>query len=819
MQYPALEAVEPLKKAFFRAGTAVLSAPPGTGKTTLLPLELLKYPPFNTGKIIMLEPRRAAARAAARRMAALLNEPPGQTIGWQVRHERQISDKTRLEIVTEGILVRRLQQDPELDGVSMVIFDEFHERSLNCDLSLALTLDVQENLRPDLKILLMSATLDTGYIAKSLPDAPQIAVAGTMFPVQTYYAGRSAERRLLPEFAAKTAIEWLKKESGSMLVFLPGAAEINRMCEICAAALPADIKIYPLYGMLDKAQQDAAILPCRPGERKLVAATNIAETSLTIDGVRMVIDSGVAKVAKFNPVNNLTKLETMHISQASAEQRRGRAGRTEPGICIRLYSEAEEKQFPPYNVPEIMDADLSGLALELANWGTAATKLNWLTPPPEAALQAAQNLLQMLNLLDKHGRLTALGRQAAAFPVHPRLAAMLLTAQAENLAGLAAEIAAVVEERAVLDECDLSEHLRYIRQNSNRCHAVCSVRDQLLKLLHTKYQECSIDHAGRLLAAAYPDRVAKSREPHSENYLTTDGRGLRLPVNHYLKRSEFLAVATVNDSGANAVIQLAAEVTLAELQNALPHLFTTQTQIDFSADRHAVLAVKQEKFGAIVLKESPLANPPAEAVAEALITAVQRKGLTALPWTPTAESLRARVNYARCHAAEFADLPDWSDEKLLATLADWLGPYLNGIKSFAQLQKIILADILRNSLDYQQLNSLNRAFPERYSTPADSDIRIDYSVYPAKLSARVQEFYGCTTHPSLNNGKMPLVLELLSPAHRPIQVTSDLLNFWQGNWELVKKEMKGRYPKHVWPDNPAEALPTKKTKNHQKATN
>ncbi|MDD4816486.1 MAG: ATP-dependent helicase HrpB [Victivallaceae bacterium] len=795
-EFPALAVLPQLLTALATSGAAVVTAPPGSGKTTALPPELLKSELLSGKLIVMLEPRRAAARMAARRIAFMLGEAVGETVGYQVRNERVAGKNTRLEIVTEGILVRRVQADPELSGVGLIIFDEFHERSILTDLSLALTLDVRKNLREDLKIIVMSATIDAGPVAGLLGSAPVLSADGRMFPVETIYAGRPDDRRGIPSAAARAAAALMSKYDGDALIFLPGASEIAAAAETARRLMPDNVTICELYGSLGKKEQDEALSPAPDGRRKAVFSTNLAETSVTIEGVRIVVDSGLERVPVFDPATGFTTLETVTIPLSSAEQRRGRAGRLAPGICLRMWSEADERRMAPFARPEILDAELSATALELAAWGTS--DLDWPDPPPAAAMSAARGLLAMLGLLDAAGRLTADGRAAAALPVHPRLAAMLIRAGKNGLAPLAAEIAVAAENRPLIDSTDLADHIAALRRS--RRGDLTTERDRLLAQLHVPYRECATGSAGVLAALAYPDRIARQRSRHSERYLTSGGRGAKLPEHDDLARSEFLAVARLDGCDApEAKIRLAAPITTDELEEYFPDLFNTDEEIYFDRERGAAVATRRERFGAIVLKSVPISDFNA---VPAMLEAVRSYGLRVLNWTPRAESLRER-------AACFESAGDWSDEALLADLERWLAPELSGVKTLDALKKIDLYNPLKIRIGYEKFSELERRCPEYFITPAGSRLRIDYSGGAPRLGAKVQEFFGCKIHP-LAGGK-PLTIELLSPARRPIQITSDLPGFWSGSWELVKKEMKSRYPKHIWPDDPANAVPTLKT--------
>lgn len=819
---PIVKVLPELLDALRSGRRAVLSAPPGTGKTTLTPQSFLNEPWLNGKRIIMLEPRRAAARAAACRIAALLGEEPGQTVGWRIRGENRIGRNTRIEIVTEGILTRQLQSDPELSGVGMVIFDEFHERSLNADLGLALCLDMQEGLRDDLRLLVMSATLDVAATTTLLGNCRSIHAEGRVFPVETRW-NSSPELRDLPAAAARTVLRLLQDESGSILVFLPGAGEISAAAGFLHGRVGDDVIIAPLHGSLDRQSQDAALLPPPRGRRKVVLSTNIAETSLTIEGVRMVVDGGYAKTALFDPSTGMTALRTVRISKASAEQRRGRAGRMEPGICCRLWSEHDHLRLEDFSRPEIYEADLAPLCLELALWGAEAGSLRWLDPPPEAALNASAELLCELGAIGHDRRITAAGKQLAALPVHPRLGSMLLHAGKLRLSALGCEIAALLEERDIagsqsLAGTDLRTRLQMLRGDSENSagtlsgtrRQVLTIRDQLLRILGEKYQQHDFDHAGLLAAFAYPDRIGKKRKPGSLNYLLSGGRGARFAEAESVSSSEFIVAARLDGAGADAKIQLAAPVTEAELRQHFSDMITAVDSMRFDRERQAAAIVRETRLGALVLNSAPLNNPAPELIAAAIIEGIRETGLQVLPWSDETASLRERVNFAKKLSPDV--WPDWSDEALLHLLDDWLKPFLAGIRSFDALKKLELKTVLNTALGYELSSRLEREFPERFTVPTGSNIRIDYSTDEPELPVRVQEMFGCAVHPAIGGGRIKLRVRLLSPAMRPIQITSDLPAFWHGSWELVKKDMKGRYPKHYWPDNPAEADPTRRAK-------
>jgi ATP-dependent helicase HrpB len=820
-----------LLTALARNGAAVLEAPPGAGKTTLVPLALLGAPWLGSQKIVMLEPRRLAARAAARRMAQMIGEEVGETIGFRTRLETRIGPKTRIEIVTEGILPRMLQSDAALDGVGIVIFDEYHERSLDADLGLALALETRRYLREELRLLVMSATLDGARIADLL-IAPRVTSAGRSFPVELRYLDRPAPDRF--EKAVATAISRaLDEDTGSILVFLPGGAEIRRV-ERMLGDLGPGITVAPLYGDLSPAAQDAAIAPAAPGQRKIVLATSIAETSLTIEGIRIVIDGGQVRAPRFDPRTGMTRLVTNRVSQAASEQRRGRAGRLEPGLCYRLWPEAEQVQLAPYAVPEIRDADLAPLVLTLAAWGSAEpAALSWLDPPPQAALGQVRELLARLGALDRDGRITAPGRAMAALPLHPRLAHMALTAKKHGRGRLAATIAALLMERDIVRAAPrrrdsdlrlrvellvergaastLSAELQLDRGGAERARQSARQIGRALGLRGAEPIEPS--ETGRVLAQAYPDRIAQARGATGQ-FRLSNGSGAELPATDALAKEEFLAVADLDGERQTARIFLAAPLARAELEEDFADQMEASDLIAWDGAEEAVLARRRTMFGALILKDGRLTDPPQEQVTAALLGGIRALGLEALPWTRDAESLRRRVEFLR--RSEGESWPDWSDGALSTTLEDWLGPYLAGITRRAQFQKIDLAAALSAALSFAQRRALDEKAPTHVTVPSGSRVPIDYGAGEVPvLAVRLQEMFGATATPAIAGGKVPLLLHLLSPAGRPLQVTRDLGGFWRGSYTQIRSEMRGRYPKHHWPDNPLDAVPTARTKKRR----
>lgn len=829
---PVADALPELGEALADAGAAVLQAPPGAGKTTLVPLSLLGAPWLAGRRIIMLEPRRLAARAAARRMAEMLGESVGDTVGYRTRLDTRISVATRLEVVTEGILPRLIQDDPSLDGVGMLVFDEFHERNLDADLGLALAVEVRRHLREDLRILVMSATLDGAPVARLL-DAPIVTSIGRSFPVDIRYLERPPNDRIEASVAA-TIRRALAEEAGSLLVFLPGGAEIRRVGRLIAEAeLGPEIIVAPLYGDLPQGAQDEAIRPAPPGKRKVVLATPIAETSLTIEGIRVVIDSGLTRVPRFEPRSGMTRLETVRISQASADQRRGRAGRLAPGLCYRLWRETEHAQLRPHKTPEILDTDLASLALDLARWGNGdPATLAWLDPPPAAAYAQARALLRELGALDADGRVTAHGRDMGMLGLHPRLAHMMLIGRARGRGRLAAAIAALLGERDILRaapghrDADLRLRVEVLRERGEARHLPSgltldrggaervrqSARQFERQLRLRDEGQDDPREAGRILALAYPDRIAQRRPGNLGQFLLSNGRGAELPPTDPLAAEEFLAVADLDGERRVARIFLAAPLTRADIGEDFADTIQRTRTIAWDEREEAVLARRQERLGAMVLKDEKLADPPAERVVAALLDGIRKLGLAALPWTRDAENLRHRILFLR-RLDDPDRWPDLSDASLLDTLEEWLAPFLGGITRRTQFNRLDLAAILRGRFDRERQQALNRLAPTHMTVPSGSHLPIDYGAGDVPvLAVRLQEMFGAAKTPSVAGGRVPLLLHLLSPAGRPLQVTRDLISFWSGSYPAIRGEMRGRYPKHSWPDNPLAAAPTARVK-------
>lgn len=802
---PVEEALPRLKAALTERSEAVLVAPPGAGKTTRVPPALLDEAWAKAGKIILLSPRRIAARAAAARMAAERGERVGETIGYRVRLDSKIGPGTRIEVVTEGVFTRMILDDPELRGVSAVLFDEYHERSLEGDLGLALARDAQQGLRPDLRIVVMSATLDAARIAALLGDAPVIVSEGRMYPVKLAYRPRTQGVRLEDEVAAAVRAA-LAAEAGSALVFLPGVREIERTAEVLRSTISdPSVDVRPLYGAMSPADQDAAIAPARDGRRKVVLATSIAETSLTIDGVRIVIDAGLARRPRFEPALGLSRLETVRASQAAVTQRAGRAGRLEPGVCWRLWSEGETRALPEFDRPEILDADLSGLALDLAAWGVAdPSALAWLDPPPKPAWSEAVALLKSIGALDEAGRLTRHGATLARLPLPPRLAHMVVAAGDEK--ALAARIAVLLTEQGLGGRSvDLRERvLRLGDERGQRADGARRLADRIARAAGAGGGAIDEDRCGAVLALAYPDRVAKAR---GGAFVMANGRAAAVDAASPLAREPFLVIADVSGAAGRAQVLLAAPVKAAEIEAMFADKIETAVSATIDANG-AVRARRVRRLGRVVLSEAPVERPSGEELEQAFLNAIREQGLSLLDWNEAAQQLQARVAFMR--RLEPEAWPDWSDEALVESVSDWLAPVLSGV---ARLKDVKCAQAFWQSLTYEQQRRLEREAPVRFETPAGSSLLIDYAAEggPA-LDVRLQEMFGQDMHPCVAGGRVPLTLRLLSPAQRPVQTTKDLPGFWRGSYAAVRSDMRGRYPKHPWPDDPLSAPPTRRAK-------
>jgi ATP-dependent helicase HrpB len=856
---------------------AVLVAPPGAGKTTRVPLALLDAPWLGNKKIIMLEPRRIAARASAERMARTLGEPVGQTVGYRVRFGSKVSRATRIEVVTEGIFSRQILDDPELSGIAAVLFDEFHERSLDADLGLALARDAQTGLREDLRILVMSATLDGARVAKLLGDAPVVASEGRAFPVETRYLGRKADAPLERQMADAIAMA-LRADPGSVLAFLPGAAEIRRTQNFLGERVhDASIEIVPLFGALDAGVQDRAIAPAPKGQRKVVLATSIAETSLTIEGVRIVVDSGVARVPRYEPDIGLTRLETVRASRAAVDQRRGRAGRTEPGICYRLWDEPQTASLAAYTQPEILSADLSSLVLDLAQWGVAdPTTLAFLDSPPAPALKEARSLLRELGALDGDGRITAEGNSLRALALPPRLARMIVDSHRLGAAEEAAEIAAILTERGLGgDSVDLEYRLdQFRRDRSQRATSARSLarrwagqvasseraadaqkhrgavlsspsplagegrgggspgsesaavatptpdpspqgggelRGSLQNKKQDFRQEDESPSTGIMLAFAFPDRVARNRGNGS--FVLANGRGAAVEQSSALARAPYIAVAELTGTAAQGRILLAAPIAQADIELRFADEIETADEISFDRSAMALRARRKRTLHAITLSEAPLALTPSAETARVLADGLIAAGIDRLPWSKPAKQWRDRVMFLRKAEGDASLWPDLSDDALAAQRETWLVPALYDKISLKDLSSGDLSDALVTLLPWELRARLEKEAPTHFEAPTGTPLAIDYEAEQGPtIAVRLQELFGLNVHPSIAKGAVPLVLELLSPAHRPVQVTRDLPGFWRGSYAAVRSDLRGRYPRHPWPEDPASAMPTRRVK-------
>ncbi len=815
---PIEAALPDLKRALSSARAAVLEAPPGAGKTTMVPLALLDEPWVHGKKILMLEPRRVAARAAAARMADLLGEKVGDTVGYRVRLDSKVGPKTRIEVLTEGLLTRRLQSDPELKGVALVIFDEFHERSLNADLGLALTLDIQSALNEDLKILVMSATLDGARVAK-LIDGPVVRSEGRLFPIDTRYAPPPANTRI-EQHTANVILRALDETEGGILAFLPGEGEIRTVERLLGNEDLRGAKLSPLYGALPPEVQDAAIRPLA-GTRKIVLATAIAETSLTIEDVSVVVDSGQQRLARYDPASGMTRLVTNRLSLASADQRRGRSGRVAPGTCYRLWEENETRALLPFTPPEILTSDLAPFALDLANWGVRdASALRLLDAPPPGTFAEAQELLRDLDALDADNRITAHGRAMLTFGAHPRLAHMMLRAKELDLGASATALAAILNERDVIRldrtarDADLRLRLEALERGAANADrgALARARDQARlwrRALDVEDEHIASNAAGRLTALAYPDRIAKRRGPGS--FRLANGRGAAIPETDALAAHDYLAIAALDGAGANAKIHHAAPLTLADIEDLFAARIETRAVCEWSSRDRAVIAREEERLHALTLVERPLKKPDTAKMAAAVLTGIRELGLGALPWTPELESFRARAAFARKLEPD-AGWPDLTDEALLRDLETWLQPFLSAVTRANDFPRIDLSSALHALFDWEKKKRLDTLVPTHIEVPSGSRIAIDYSTDAPVLAVRLQEMFGLADTPTVGNGRVPLTLHLLSPARRPVQVTRDLKSFWKTGYPEVKRDLKGRYPKHHWPEDPWTATPTARAK-------
>ena len=843
----AASLIEPLRAALAAHRDAVLRAPPGAGKSTLVPLALLAEPWLRDRRILLLEPRRVAARAVARRMACLRGEEVGDTVGYRMRLDTRVSRRTRIEVITENVLTRMLQSDPELTGVGCVIFDEFHERSLSADLALALGLDARRTLEGDFRILAMSATLDGARVAALLGGAPVVDVPGREFPVEIVYCGSGAP--LLPggpeppeRLLGRTVRRALEECSGDLLVFLPGAGEIRRLAAQLGELAGPRLAVLPMYGELEAREQDAALREGAPGVRRIVLATNIAETSVTIPGVTGVIDSGLARRARFDPVTGMGRLELGRISRAAADQRAGRAGRTAPGRCYRLWSEGAHAALAAFTPPEIIEADLAPLALELAQWGSGdATRLAWLDPPPAPMLAQARELLQRLTALDERGAITPAGREMASLPLHPRLAHMLLAARAHRAVPLAAELAALLSERDLLRrdggerDPDLRTRLEILRREAAAAAADPAMLQRLRRTAAQFVQlvgstgghagaagtgaradgnaragaaECS---PGMLAAMAFPDRIAKRRGEGAGRFLLANGRGAAFPRPTGLSAQDFLVAIELDDRAREARIDLAVPLELSELEALHGAQIVVTEEVTWDSRLAAVTAQRTRRYGALVLDARPLADVAPDRAASAMMEGIRQLGIEALPWDEETRNLQARLEFVR--ALPHAPLGPWpasDDASLAQALESWLPSWIPGMTRREHLARLPLAEALRARLSAAQRRALDELAPRELAVPSGSRVRIDYTEEGGpSLAVRLQEVFGLAASPRIGGGTVPVTVKLLSPARRPVQITRDLAGFWKSSYHDVRKEMRGRYPKHHWPEDPMSAQPTR----------
>ncbi|HUA23246.1 MAG TPA: ATP-dependent helicase HrpB [Steroidobacteraceae bacterium] len=834
-----------LRRVLLESRSAVLMAPPGAGKSTVVPLVLMQESWAAGKRIVMLEPRRLAARAVAGRMAQTLGEAVGRTVGYRMRLDTRVSRETRIEVVTEGVLTRMLQSDPALEGVAAVLFDEYHERSLQADLGLALALDARENVAPELRILVMSATLEGAAVSRLLGEAPVVTANGRAFPVTTRYAGKGPPP--LPEMGAGRGTQEspeavtarivrlaLEEERGDVLVFLPGAREIHRARALLegAAAASGDagrVRLLPLYGELSGEEQDLALTPARDGSRRVVLATNIAETSLTIPGVRVVVDSGIVRRQRFDPATGMSRLETERISRASAEQRQGRAGRVEPGVCYRAWSEGAQRSLAPFSPAEIVEADLTPLALELAGWGVRdAAALRWLDPPPAAMLASARDLLERLGALDAGGRITPHGREMTRLGLHPRLAHMLLRARQTGSLPLAADLAALLSERDLLRgtagarDADIRGRVEALRGESESGgldraavhRARRSARD-LLRQLGTATgpnsgQAARSASVGGLLALAFPDRIGRRRAGGEGRFTLTNGRGAHFADPQPLSRQELIVAVDLDDRERDARIRLAAPLSREDIDAYMGSRLVRSDSVEWNAREQAVLARRVLRLDGLVLEESALPEVPREEARAAMLEGIRELGIDSLPWSRETRDLQARVGFVRGLGRDYERWPDLADAALAASPGEWLAPWLDGITRRGHLARVPLLEALLARLSWDERRELDALAPTHLAVPSGSRIHIDYVDESAPVvSVRLQEVFGLETTPRIGGGRVPVTFKLLSPAQRPVQVTRDLAGFWRGSYADVRKDMRGRYPKHYWPENPLEAEPVR----------
>lgn len=828
---PIHEIIPKLKDALRAKNKVVLQAPPGAGKTTVVPLELLNEPWLNDKKILMLEPRRLAARASAQRMALTINEKAGETVGYRVKLDSKISGKTKIEVVTEGILIRRIQNDPELGDIGLIIFDEFHERSIDTDLGLAFSLDIQDGLRDDLKVLIMSATLDGDKVASLMGGAPIITSEGRSYPVEYRYLSSSTKGRIEDDVVA-AVMRAVKDESGSILVFLPGAGEIERTrARLAEKQFDHTVLVCPLYGVMPFDAQDRAIQKAPKGTRKIVLSTAIAETSLTIEGIAVVIDSGLQRLSAYDPSSGMSGLETVAVSKASADQRAGRAGRLEAGVCYRLWSEARHRSLAEFSAPEIKRADLVPLALDLAVWGVKdVADLSWLDQPDGASISAARDLLHSLGALDDDRQVTKHGTEMSRFPMHPRLAHMILNAEKLNFGWTALLVAALLEERDVLKlspdrfTVDLTlrlEALDLVDRNQNsearELGTQITLAKKMLKQAKIWARQFGIAHstanikkAGCCLAIAFPDRIGARRDGQQDSYILSGGRGGQLREDDPLCNEKFIAIGHLDKGGRAARIFSAAPISKEEIEDLFENRISDQAVVEFDERRKKVLAENRRMLMSLPLGTATSQKPNPDVIRTVLTTAIKKSGLDVLPWSKKAMTLRKRMMLVG------SGLPDVSEVKLRSSLEDWLGPYLDDISSFAALNKLNIEAIIQAMMSYEQKIKLDQMAPTHFTVPSGSNIAINYDAENPVLAVKLQEMFGAKETPTILNGELPLTVHLLSPAQRPLQITKDLGGFWINSYPAIQKEMKGRYPKHPWPDNPQEAMPTRRVKSRMR---
>ncbi len=802
-----------------QSNVVIVSAPPGAGKTTRVPLALLKAKIPADGKILMLEPRRLAARRAAEFMSETLAERVGETVGYRIRADNRVSGKTKVEVLTEGILTRMLQKDAGLPGVGLIIFDEFHERSIHADLGLVFSLDVVQHLRPDLRLLIMSATLDGTHLSSILGDVPVVESRGKLFPVETRYA-RSQSEKPVPIRVAETIVRALQNGEGDVLVFLPGWREIQRVDELLYdQGLPDDVIVRPLHGEGTSASQNEALALAPYDKRKVILATNVAETSLTIDGVRIVVDSGLVRAARFDPRRGMSELVTIPVSRASADQRRGRAGRQAPGVCYRIWTESDHLQLPEYTTPEILTADLVPLALELSRWGSPnGESLRFIDPPPPSSLRHAQTLLQELNAVEGDGKIATLGRAMSELPVHPRLSHMILRAKDIGLGSMGCTLAALLEERDLFAgqknaDVDLRDRWHQLGKakgpNEQRILEQASRLRKILDLRENREDESAI---GVLLAFAYPERIARWREKNHTHYLMVSGKQAVLPPGSRMSRHEYLVVSDGDVRGDEVRVFVCAPIARNEILEHFSNQFANETDVHWDPQEHCVVAREATKLGAIILSEQPLAKEDPR-IAKAMVEAIRSLGIQSLPWDRETNSFRDRSEWLRKSGLARAGWPDLGDDSLLKELDEWLTPFLTGIRHQSQLARLDLLTALKSLFTHEQLRDLDRLAPSHIKLPSGTNAPIDYGAGDQPvLAVRIQEMFGQIETPRIGKGDRLVLIHLLSPAKRPLAVTQDLPSFWKNTYPEIRRQLQARYPKHVWPDDPLHAKPTNKTK-------